>query len=772
MDSGNAAFFAFQVVGSNEVLFALGLLPTGLSAFSRLLLGWEEPQALRAPADVVTLSPANSVQPVGPRVARLDVSADEYFLVENRRDLLYEHPDDIEPCPYLNRDDATGVVLWMSRADANQPPRMRRNSGEYDFFIASPTAPAAELGECGQTGFGLLVWQVDERVIADGYAFNEVNANEDARGLRLIEASGDYEIGDWRAPTVSFLGDGWNDPFRAGFRTTLTATTVPNNWNSDWAHTGWEITDVRFAPPESHELSVRVVDGVAGWPRLLRTPLDSLPPLEPRTAVLVPAAGGTTVIAADSAGVSAFDAGSARRLFGGAVQPTSLAFHPRLAPSDAAGTLGLVDSARVWLFDATPAGDSLAVRAGFPVTVPDGCGGRLSLVGADPALPQGGALVETGSGAWVLVDAVGVGRTLDADGGREADPVVGPVARNGEPGVALVGRDVVAFVPLDISALQQNVAHGLGDADVLVAGGKFRGSDTGAAPVVVLHRDGRLRVVDADRGVRTEYPDLPADRYLGVALADLTGDGELDVVAASASRVAGVTSRGARLLNTPLVLRDAFAVRNPLEIVAAPMVADVAGDSLPEILVTTDRGLVYALDANGHVVDGYPRKMLPDRFPAAIYAADVDADGAPEIFGLSSIAANAAAPPGGSLRAGWTVPGGDFARTRFATTPGPLQSPAATRLQALERPLVAYPNPARDGMVQLRMTASRPGPFTVAIYTLEGERVFEQHGTLAAGTQEIAWRCAGMAPGVYVCRFVSEAAGIVEPMTAPITLVR
>jgi M6 family metalloprotease-like protein len=773
MDSGNAAFFAFQVANTQEVLFALGLLPTGLSAMSRVLLGWDEPYAMQSPADVVTLSPANSTQPVGPRVARLDVSADEYFLIENRRDFLAEHVEDVEECPYLNRDAATGVVLWMSRDDAMRPSRQRRNSGEYDFFIAAPTAPEAELGNCGQTGFGLLVWHVDERVIADGYGFNAVNADERGRGLRLVEASGDFEIGDWRMPTVSFVGDGWNDPFRAGYRTTLGATTVPNNWNNDWAHTGWEITDVRFVAPESHELSVRVHDGVAGWPLLLRAGFDSLPPVEPKGALVASiVGGGTALVVADSSGAWMYDASGGRRVRTARVRPGTLAFHPRLAAGDAAGTVAFLDSARVWLCDAALAGDSLVVRAGFPIAIPGGSGDRLALVGTDAAAAPG-ALVELANRSWVLVDAIGIERSFDVGPEREADPIVGPVAVGGAAGVALVGRDAVLFAPLDVNGPPpRSVAHGLADTTLLVAAGRWRNGDGGAAPVVLLHPDGRLRVVDADGGIRSGFQDLPPDRYSGLAVADVTGDGELDIVAASATHVAGATSRGARLLNSPRALRDAYAVQNPVRIVAGPIVADVAGDSLPEILVATDLGLVYALDADFGVVDGYPRKMLPDLFPAELCAADVDGDGAPEIVGVASIAANAAAPPGGSARSGWWARGGNFARTGFVPAPAALRPGAGTRLAAAERPLLAYPNPAPGDVVQLRMTAARAGEFALAIYTLEGERVFERRGTLVAGTQEIPWRVGDLAPGVYVCRFVSPAAGVPTPMVEAITLLR
>lgn len=85
---------------------------------------------------------------------------------------------------------------------------------------------------------------------------------------------------------------------------------------------------------------------------------------------------------------------------------------------------------------------------------------------------------------------------------------------------------------------------------------------------------------------------------------------------------------------------------------------------------------------------------------------------------------------------------------------------------------MAYPNPARAGKVTLRITAAHEGPYALAIYNLEGQRVFGQSGTVHAGSQELAWDCSGVAAGIYVCRFVSAAAGVDVPQVHPITVLR
>ena len=776
MDSGSAALFAFVVEGNeDEPIFALGLLPTGLSAMDRVLLGWEEPTLMRAPADSVSLRPANADARFGdfPTCAKLEVSPEEYFLVENRRDLLARRfPEDRDFCPYLNRDAQTGVVLWMSKDDPNTPSRDRHNTGEYDFWISAPTAPDTSGGACGEFGFGLLVWHVDERPMAEGFASNSVNNDERYRALRVVEASGDYEIGDWRLPTVSFLGDGWNDPFRQGFWTRLGSQTVPNNWNSDWALTGWEITDVRTVLPEAHQLYARVQDGVTGWPKTFWITPDSLLQVDPPGALVSEVSGlGRTLVVADSAAVHLWTGDRRLDVFEAGLQPGSLAGASATFASDAFETLAVLDGDSLRLWQANWDGTTLPLRSGFPLAVPGGGGTRIVLA-AEARM----GLAETKAGAWMPFDATGwSGASFDLDPDTaEAGIVVGDLRRGDADSleVVLVGPSAVEIRRLIDSELLRRVALDLpATGKLFVAGGRMSPVSE-HAQVVILHEQGRLRVIDGDGTVRLDYPDLPADHYLGIALGDLDADGFLDLIATSAQRLVGLNSRGARLFGTPRLVQEMFALRSAQNTVTPPIVADVTGDALPEILWATDLGLLYALDASGTLVPGYPRKVLPDFFPAALLADDLDAvDATREVIAVSSASASVFALPGGSSGSAWSAQGGGAARTHFAADPSVVVP--GNRLLAVERPILAYPNPSRGDLVQLRIASAAAGPYEIRIYNLEGELVFENRGMVSAGAaQEIPWSVSNLASGIYLCRFVSPAAGVVSPLVERISVLR
>lgn len=776
MDSGSAPLQAWTRVGEeDDPIFALGVLPTSLSAVDRYFLGWLEPYEVHAPEDVVQLRPANADEALSssPTAALLPISPDEYFILENRRDLHVFRLGDHEICPYFNQDPATGVILWMSKDDPAIPNLLRRNSGEYDFWIAAPTAPDSAAGPCGELGYGVIVWHVDERPILEGLETNTVNVSFTHRAKRVIEASGDFEIGDFNQPTVSFLGDGWNDPFREGYKDELRQDTVPNNWNSDWARTGWEIVEIRNSGAESHAVTVRVLDGVAGWPRRLEVAPDTLAQIVPEGAVVGSVTNlGPRVVVADSGTVRSFGATSHEIVHTGVVEPRSLAW-ARFA-SDTDATLGAVVDARVFLWSARWNGSGLDARPGFPLDVPAGAGARLTLSARESL-----GLVETQDAGWVLFDADGTIVDLDVDRGngvREAGVVVGPLS-GAWPGdeAALIDASGVTFVSLRDTSLRSRVSLGL-DADpgaTLFVGGGALDASSMNAQVVVLHEDGRLRVVDPVDGVLPGFRDLPPDTYLGMALGDVDGDGYVDVLAASASELVGVNSLGATLFATPRNVREIFAVQDEVRIVTPPLLVDVTSDALPEVMFSTNLGLLYVLDASGALVPGYPRKALPDLTPSAVLAADLDgAEASLEVIGVSpSNISGFALPGGGSGSPGWASLGGGPGRTAFAS-PDSAATDARERVLALERPFMAYPNPARQPVVKLRIAARAAGPYEIRIYNLEGEQVWENRGVTVDGVQEVTWDAGALASGVYLCRFVSAAAGVSAPMVEPITLVR
>jgi hypothetical protein len=73
-----------------------------------------------------------------------------------------------------------------------------------------------------------------------------------------------------------------------------------------------------------------------------------------------------------------------------------------------------------------------------------------------------------------------------------------------------------------------------------------------------------------------------------------------------------------------------------------------------------------------------------------------------------------------------------------------------------DKPFLAYPNPARQRLV-FSLNLARDAHAEVWIYNLCGERVAVLKAEMPAGQgRTLVWDCSGVAPGVYLARFLAN----------------
>src|SRR3954452_1136405 len=103
--------------------------------------------------------------------------------------------------------------------------------------------------------------------------------------------------------------------------------------------------------------------------------------------------------------------------------------------------------------------------------------------------------------------------------------------------------------------------------------------------------------------------------YASPALADLDGDGRLDIVAGAADqKIYAWNGRGRRLPGWPVLARDGGDLA---KILSSPAIGDLNGDHHPDVVEATGEvygsaptptGRVYASDAHGRPLPGWPVK--------------------------------------------------------------------------------------------------------------------------------------------------------------------
>lgn len=196
-EDGNSGIGSFGLMDGAGIFAFNGLFPPELSAWEKIFLGWESAFDIStAEQSSVDLPAASLRQPNS--IARINLSSDEYFLIENR----HRDPEAEGVKLTIRKPDGTLTEQQFSNADTD----FDNNNREFDrllepgividvnnFDWALPGGYDTEL-ERNLNG-GILIWHIDENVIRRTINDNRVNANPGHRGVELKEADGAQDIG-------------------------------------------------------------------------------------------------------------------------------------------------------------------------------------------------------------------------------------------------------------------------------------------------------------------------------------------------------------------------------------------------------------------------------------------------------------------------------------------------------------------------------------------------------------------------------------------------
>jgi len=203
----------FCVMGTG-VWNANGHVPPFPSAWTRYFAGWTEPILLQQSGDNLSLTyPFNREDLHIPRLYRVPISDDEYYLIENRQ----QNPDGSE---LGGQPSFTFRLLPEGEQDYYDEPfdmvprfNFMKNSYrgcEWDFYLpglGGPDFPEID-------GSGILIWHVDENIIRENYESNTINANPNHQGITLMEADGIQHLRS-SIPDLYMRGSPY-DSYRAG----------------------------------------------------------------------------------------------------------------------------------------------------------------------------------------------------------------------------------------------------------------------------------------------------------------------------------------------------------------------------------------------------------------------------------------------------------------------------------------------------------------------------------------------------------------------------
>jgi len=720
------------------IYFYAGLFPPEPSAWEKIYLGWATPITLPPGTSSISV-PAVGLTTLGPdTIYKVPINDGEYFLIESRSRDAQGNGQRLT----IRRGNSTITQYFPADAAGFNLNDISSVSGsvidveDFDWALPGITGQGDEF-----TGGGILIWHIDENVISRGLQDNTVNADPSHRGVDLEEADGSNDIGQ----PITY-GDEFGSPLDCWFDGNLSVpyknvfdkSSYPNSNSYDGASSLVTIKDFSARAPRM-TLTVQIGDDkvqrIQGFARALVSTGSTTPPTVLGSTILLgvnnavyafqPSGASKTQ---DSTGLlsakggefslAATDLGSGSTMIVGAQDSSLYIWTVRGNNGD-----GIIDSIQTVV---KPLGDRITT----PPMFADLSLARSIVVGGDH-----GSVWQV-STTGVVQSKVGL-----------SSGAISSIAQLLTPSLS---KPAELFYATKGSLFSEQASVSLGDSSRpwLLAGGV-----SSLGNFVAAAQQGGSKVVVYNRNLTDKLYDyvVPGDSILAVGVAGLDVDGGRDVILMTGTKLYVLNPSGVVLAGFPVTASGGK------RFVGLPLIGDITGDGLLDVLVLQSSGELAAYDRTGRLVDGFPvqyalaGETLPGFFRTI--GGKIGIVGVTEPGSLQAVELNEKYEP---TTIAWSQYLKDADHTSYDGSGIAPSSPPSDFLPASR--VYNWPNPVYGPTTQIRYYTPEDAAIRIKIFDLTGAKIAELEARSVGGVDgEVTWDVSNVQSGVYLARI--EASG-------------
>jgi hypothetical protein len=747
--SGIGMFGLMDVAGS--INFYGGLFPPEPSAWEKIYLGWTTPITVGPGTSTLSI-PAVGLKSGRDTVYKIPITDKEYFLVENRSRDPHENGQKVT----VRRGKSIFTLTFPSDTAGFSYDDVRAINGsvidveDFDWAIPGLTSYGYVF-----SGGGILVWHIDENIIARSLATNSINADVEHPGVYVEEADGSRDIGRTYDPfsepgagselgsPLDFWFDGNEVRYISGtdtlnfYKNVFDKDSHPDSRSNSGA---LSLVTIRGFSRKAPRMAATVEIGdsqfrrIQGFSRNVAG-ASMVAPLSATSGTLLAGVNGS-MYAFDSKGQSRTkELTGLLSTKGGSVSPAAIDFGTGLLVA------GVQDSTLIILnaSDANADGilesvQSTAVQVGDRILP----AATFADLGVTPSI-----VVGTAHGVVAQYSYTG---TLQ----KKTTVSSSPVTSFAQLPTPSLSKPSELFFACGGRLYSEQSSVSLGDSALpwMLVGAVNRTGNF----VVAAQRNGQ-RVLAYSRDLSEKLFDisLGADTLISLSIADIDGDGEKDVIAVMKGRLFVINRTGSVLSGFPVVTSTGGSY------VGDALVAQLDDDGVPEILVALSTGDLAAYTKEGRAVAGFPMRLMSGGDASiALFKSSAGSIGVAGLTSSGQLEAAEILRLYSPVNVIWSQSLRDSRHSNVDGSGGG-SSPVSSEFLPKSR-VYNWPNPVYGSTTNIRYYTSENASITVMIFDLAGLKIAELKAQAKGGLDgELVWDVSKIQSGVYLARV--EAAG-------------